>query len=43
MDSVELSEWMAYFILKAEPPEEKPDALEAKMKSEFEMYNMGVK
>ncbi len=43
MDSVELSEWVVYFIIKAEPPEETTETLEVKMKSEFEMYNMGVK
>ncbi len=43
MDSMELSEWMAYFIIRAEPPEESAEALETKVKSEFEMYNMGVK
>ncbi len=43
MDSMELSEWMAFFVLRAEKPEEKPEALEAGIKNEFDMYNMGVK
>ena len=43
MDSKELSEWMAFFVLRNEQQEQPEENLEAKVKNEFEMYNIGVK
>ncbi len=43
MDSRELSEWMAFFTLRNEQQEQPEENLEAKVKNEFEMYNIGVK
>ena len=46
LDSRELSEWIAFMVVQQEEPPEKesdPKLLEAKIKNEFEMYNMGLK
>ena len=43
MDSRELSEWMAFFALRNEQREQPEENLEAKVKNEFEMYNIGMK
>ena len=43
LDSMELSEWMAFFVLRNEQRDESAENLEAGIKNEFEMYNIGVK
>ncbi len=43
LDSKELSEWMAFFVLRNEQREQPAEDLEAKVKNEFDMYNIGVK
>ena len=43
LDSRELSEWMAFFVLQNKQRDESAENLEVGIKNEFEMYNIGVK
>ncbi len=43
MDSMELSEWMAFFVLRSEKPDTEQNAMENDIKNQFDMYNAGVK